>query len=161
MTAPTAAGLFLNMYKIIPTYALNRAGIEIHYAPSTAFDNLQIAIGYQDGDAGHFGRLRVNQSANEIVVGGNTVAFTKVLDYKLSPLITGHWFVMKLVVDFDANQYLRGTFNEQEIDLSAFSLEDVVTSTAPAFQIMVTVESVGGTNAVAFVDDAIMTVDEP
>lgn len=71
------------------------------------------------------------------------------------------WNILKLVIDYDTDKYVRLLLNEDEFDLSAYSLDVSTDSTAPHLRVYIGAYNQGGADNFAYIDDVIITQNEP
>jgi len=78
-------------------------------------------------------------------------------------LTFGYWpmHTMKLVVDLNTDRYVRFILNETEYDLSAYSANTFANPDQPHLGVKAILYSTAGFNADCWVDDIILTQNEP
>lgn len=72
------------------------------------------------------------------------------------------WHTIKLVGDLNAQKYVRLIFDQIEYDLSAYdAVVATDTSTAPHFLVSIGIRNTDGASRDVYIDDVILTQDEP
>lgn len=89
---------------------------------------------------------------------GGITELTDSLDLYEYPFFFNTW---KLVVDFKKEEYVRAIVNEVEYDLSGISYKKTVSATTPLFRLALAVVNNSAGNHHVYVDDVIITQNEP
>lgn len=149
------------MFRRFPYPALGRYGLEFSALLDTDLQYLIWMLQLRDGTTEYQFQVTYNPATEELIVreagGGYTTAATGVV------LDTGSglFHTLKLVADFANGTYLRLIVNETEYDLSDYTAYSFANATNPHILVTITMYSNVGTNAVVYVDDLIVTRNEP
>jgi len=69
--------------------------------------------------------------------------------------------VFKLVTDFENEKYVRFILNNDVYDLSSYTYEKTNDTSRPHLLVRYKLVSTGGTSTTSYVDDVILTQNEP
>lgn len=139
---------------------INLWGLETAVNFATEFDAFRVELARFDGVNAHYAFVQVNRTAGYLQIRlpdgsyQNIAALTNPVD------LFGIYHQIKVVADFDADQYVRLLYNENEYDISAYGLR--VEAATDIAQQRATFRHLGrsGQNDKAFIGNAIITVGE-
>ncbi|MBF6606958.1 MAG: hypothetical protein IVW53_15430 [Chloroflexi bacterium] len=144
-----------------PPIVRGRVGVEISMSIAQIPITFELHIQSYDGaKLTNFGLLwNATSLALEYNNAANTpVAFATAIDL---PVNLPTWNMFKLVADLTTGQYVRAVVNNLEYDLSGFLPPQSADGRAPRVDTNVTVVGTPTTNSRVFVDDMIITQNEP
>ena len=144
-----------------PFARLSRFGFEWSFNLPLAIDYVKGVIFVYDGVNQTFWEWKWSDTLNAVrYLDGATVL--DVTAASVDILNGGTQFsTMKLVVDPSANRYVRGLFNNREIDLDGVSGVQFPDAQAARIVLQIEVHSRAGQNDQVYVDDTILTQNEP
>lgn len=140
---------------------LSKWGLEASIAFITHFEAFYLRLDYYDGTNRYQAEVGVrfdtlqatykDSDGNEADLGAITIHTDT----------SGHYHVLKMVVDFTTNKYVRFYFDQTEYDLSTYNLYSEASAAAPVILTTHKLYSRTGHNDVCQVDGIILTQDEP
>lgn len=145
-----------------PYPAISNFGVEASFSIGLVPESVFLAFSLYTGTQRVQGSIRIDTQNDRLQyadAAGVQQIFAPVVPFFKA---VGLFNFSKMVMDLTNRTYRRCIFNNVEYDLSAFALEvtpDLVT--APHISWNITVFSVALTNAVIYVDDMILTQNEP
>lgn len=154
-------GWLAEAYRWVPTYVLGRVGLAVSFAADSDLDRFEIHLDVRDGTNLYQAALRWDHVNGNVDYLDNGAAWQTIDADK--DLVSGlkHWHSMKLVVDAGTGKYARGLVNEDEYDLSAYSLQSAAVGEPTYIMADFYCYSKDTKNAECCIDDVIVTVDEP
>ncbi len=152
---------FAGISRLFPYPMLSRWGFECHWSFDSDLEAFDIAVAVYDGTNLTSGRLRydaVNQKLQYLDENG-----------VMQDLATGvglhdHYNMFngfKLVVDLEEGEYERAILNEAEYDMEGIALEQSADGHSPVIKLGIRNTGMGGKNGIVYVDDVIVTQNEP
>ena len=141
--------------------ALSTVGLEVAFKPLDLYDYFYIAFVLYDGVREWFSAIRHNQTTETLDYWADTgawVTFASGLDWQAT---YAPFHVLKLRADFSLLEYGRCTIDNIEYDLRGAGIDQNASVTVPQQTIWVVNHGRLANNDVAFVDDIIITQNEP
>jgi len=159
LTTGSTLGNYEQLEKYLPYPALSKIGFEISFTVTGHMAEFLWYIRLYNGSDYYEGRLRFTYSTTlwEIYDNG-TWRTVKTGTVNESQYIFN---TMKLVCDFNTNEYVRLILNETEYDLSSYSLTTSNSTVKPTLNLLVKVTNRTASNWVEYFDDCIVTQNEP
>lgn len=161
MNCPAAAVSRSDMHRILPLIRRGKVGIELWlqgFTKTTGY--LQIQLYMYDGVSPNYAELRYDTDAQTISIVhalGTTIIATNV--YMTN---TGHYFLpIKLVADMDTDMYVRLLVGETEYDISAYGLVLLPASANKFIQVAINLFGSAADDMWMYVDNGILTQNEP
>jgi len=140
---------------------LSRVGYEISVH---LHDDVETFIHYfwsQDGTHKNWFGLSWEQATRKLSVYDKTLGWTSV-DNDIYLWAGGRVFsTLKLVVDLTTLKYVRAIINREAFDLSAYTVPQTALVGPPSLQIVAWIVGNPGTTPSVYIDDAIITQNEP
>ena len=159
--AGSSLGLYEVMKKKLPYPVIGKLGLEVSFDCNTLLTYFEVRFGLYDGTHLHEPRLRFTYATGALAYrdsNADMVDLATGLDFGHA----GELFkTVKLVVDFENEYYQKVIYNSATYDLSdiAYFKEDDTAS--PYVGISLFVSTSTGKAGVTYVDDAILTQNEP
>lgn len=145
----------------LPYPRLSRIGLELSFAMGHNLWRFYWAIEYYDGENDHSFRIRYDNVSYLLSyydsTGGETTFATQVKLYNAPTLFN----YLKLVADLTENKYHRVLVNEVEYDISSKAGYTTPDNAIPHLEIVIQAFGILDTNLSSYVDDVIVTQDEP
>jgi hypothetical protein len=144
-----------------PCFAKKRFGVECAFAADQYVEEVQIASQYYDTDATIRGAIALRFLTKEVVyykpddTWGNLESFGSIYHEETA------FNVVKLVIDFSEVLYTRAIINFSDSPMGVVPYSGFYTG--GAYYLLITIKAIGasGRNASVYVDDVLVTVDEP
>lgn len=144
----------------LPLLSISKIGLEARIKQFANLDDIAIQIDLYDGTNLYTGRLRYSPNDEKITIktpdDNDDVVQTSVTKPPDGELFG----FMKVVLDTSNNMYVRGFYNNIQLDLSDYSLYTIASATAPRMVIQLLVNGLGTTTAKAVYDNIIVTRNE-
>jgi hypothetical protein len=145
----------------LPYPILSKMGVEISFLRGANLANIQITLILYDGINMKEGLVFWNASTGEFrceYTGGPWYSLTPTIQFTPDFRIFN---TLKLVCDFTSDKYSRLIANNISYDLSVLPLYEVPLVAAPRLDVRVMIETNTDDNAEIYLDDAILTQNEP
>lgn len=165
---------YLNLNHIMSIPSNLRLGFEIFFAFPYTSGGLQarcrlFTVGFELRDADgiyHEAKFRFRPSSQDVVLyRAPGPAEPTVLDLSANKMYGAAWNVWqnaKLIVDFSTDRYVKLYWNEDEVDLSAYSIYTVSTGEAPRLSNLIQIHDLSPANQFyTFIGGVILTLEEP
>jgi len=150
-----------SIYRKLPLPIMGKLGFECSVGFDNAMAGLYLLFDVYDGAYRHEPLFCYDYANTKLKVRDENGDFQDVATgVDVYSSLYPFW-TMKLVVDFGSQKYVRLTFNESEYDLSAYSYLYTVDASNPLLRPQIQVIGTSGKNALAYVDDMIITQNEP
>lgn len=147
--------------RFLPFPVAGKMGVETAFSIDTDAQSIMIALYFDDGVHYGYGELLWEESTDDLKVRTGVSTWTTVDANRNLYTNLNTFHKMKVVMDFSAWKYVRANVNEESYDLSAYSMYN--TNTISEGLSFAQVEFIGesGKNAVCYIDDLILTQNEP
>jgi hypothetical protein len=161
MTAGSDASRVAQIARRFPYPAISLYGLEASALIDSNLQYLIITLELRDGATAYQFQVTYDPGNQELLVtipGGSSVAVATGAN-----LDTGYglFHTFKFAVDLANDAYMRLIVNEAEYDISAYSSYSFSQATNPHLWVTITAYGNTGTNTVVYVDDVIVTRNEP
>ncbi len=140
---------------------LGRIGLELSLSVLSRVDHWLIDLSYSDGDEVIEAALRVYPATGIIQLYTRPRRWETIHTAGAWYSSAGYWYTLKLVVDLEARTYRHLLFGPTSIDLAAYDLYVGASGVAPIIEVYIYVEGMGGGVGTGYVDDVIVTQNEP
>jgi hypothetical protein len=140
---------------------LSPLGFEISFKPTTLIDYYLMTAIVHTGSIYYYSAIMLdvtNDALKYLTTGGAYTQFSA--DCPLA-LISNLFMTIKLVIDPVTGYYKRFMLNNVTHDLSANAIRTVASATDPYYYFQFQCINSSASSRVMYVDDAIMTIDEP
>ena len=161
LTGGSDGNEFAMIERFYPFPVDGKLGMEISWVPAANIDGFRIRIFVYKGAPGAtFYVITWDDAAQTIVGLGDSGDFTIAtsVDFDSEEFM---WHTWKLVIDTDAEEYVRLITNNVEYDLSGNKPPTSALTKGPFFNPQIRVNSRTGQNDICRVDDFILTQNEP
>jgi hypothetical protein len=161
MKKGTTSGGKSTLVRNVPIVALSQVGLEFSFVPTNDNHLIEARLLYANGTRTlKFGwRFRIDDDDVQVWNDGGAWE-TVAIGLPVGLAQRGH-STIKLVADLVGETYVRGLFNAQVVDLSSFTPEDTGAATSAFVQAHVRHEAAVASERILFVDDVIITQNEP
>ena len=149
----------INRYLEIPRN--RQLGFEISTTIAAGMDDLLHGAELFDGSTKHFARVKVDIANSLIAVFTTGASYSNVLTGMNLYSSNYMWYTIKLVWDWTTGFYKRLLWNGQEYDLSAIPIYSVPSGGPTRLDLEVQANGLAGGAATQYLDDAILTQNEP
>lgn len=161
LTAGTTLAMDAALIRTFSVISNYRYGYELSFLPLTTFDRLELNLFHYGYDDQLNGTIIVDSVANEILVvhePGFEILIAPWYDYTA---LHFHYTYIKLVGDWKTGKYVRLLVNDQEYDLSAYSLISSGPSTPNYFGVNAVLTGQASPAAKMQIGHIIITANEP
>lgn len=160
----TSTSGYARLSRFIHYPTLTRFGIEIAFSFGD-IRHVSQTIALFDGTKMHVGGIQYSPEYNKLFWGfdvDGVSSWTEFQDNVDAREDYNAFSIMKLVVDFTTDKYLRAVFNNTEYDMSDYSIYKPANPLAPAIYIELNVQNVGASgNHITYLNHFILTQNEP
>ena len=161
LITPSDTTLFASIQHGCGMLGLSNYGVELNYAHQVTGSRLILTMGRYDGAINHYGVIDITQATGVLRIYDQITAAYVTLD-TLSVLSEPEvWHTLKLVIDMRTNMYVRAMFNETTYDLSDYGLLAQVIATSPHIAWNIKLSTLDAGNEHVYIDDVIVTQNEP
>lgn len=144
-----------------PYPVLSRYGIEYAFSIEPGITQIDTVISHRDGAEIHSYAFRMQLDANRLIIW-HADYVPVIFKTSLTLATTSYsYHVVKIVIDIVNNMWLRIILNDTEYDLSAYSGSSVDYPATPLMDVQITAFSGADSNAAVYLDDFIITFNEP
>jgi hypothetical protein len=166
VSAKLTTGNLIDNYALIQAFLsfpkLTKIGFEISFSYNDSLKAYQFGLELNDGVNFHSARLRYTTATGTLAIRTGIVTWVDLTPTQT--LLNGYHYLfntMKLVFDTNAKKYVRAILNNQYYDISQYNVYSTPSVTAPYILSFVNVTT--GVNSIqsTYVDDAIITQNEP
>jgi len=161
LTTGNLTGNFASVARYLSYPRGGTVGLECAFASSNSFQRWHLYIKYADGTKEYWGELQIDAWTG---TGWYTPSAGPRMSLGLSPTLFMRdtlFHHMKLVVDLEKLEYLRAMVDNTEVNLSGEGLYSPGTATDAWLDIEIRLETGTDANLDGWVDDAIITINEP
>ena len=165
LNVPLGIGSQSTLRRTFPFIRSGKAGIEFWVQGFTKAPGwLSLVIGFYDGNIPSNAQLLLDTNTGTVSINHTVagVGVTTVIATNVYMQTTDSYFLpIKLVVDMDTDMYVRLLVGEREFDISTYSLIILPANTARFIQATFLVLSNAIDDMWAYIDDFILTQNEP
>jgi len=144
-----------------PPIVRSQTGIEIAFNLPGALAAFGISIADYNGASLWNARLHWTDTSNVLSYVNAAGVETTIATGIDLPVNIPTWNIMKLVADLAAHTYVRAILNDRTYALPGIPIEQTADGRAPRVDLTMTVFSRAGFNDTAYIDDLIITQNEP
>jgi hypothetical protein len=161
LTAGSSAPFLASISKLVPYPALSKFGTEAAFTWNTGISFLTLEMWLYNGTNYTRFAIKFDQVNSKIYYLNSVGGWTEIGN--LPPWTTSNWIfhVAKLVVDLEAGVYARLIVDNTTHLFFSISGEVVASAVQPYLYSLVAMEGPGGTNPSIYVDNLIITQNEP
>ncbi len=161
LSTPSSAGVNIAMTRYLNPSKVGKWGIEVAFAPITIFDTFDIEMNWIDGTNIWYGSIRVDHDAEDVSYLTTLTTWTKIADLEMIPMATVMYNRIKLVCDFESENFERIMINQTEYDLTDIAMLKRTSALGPYSNLNLSLN--GNINLVRQmkVDSVIITSNEP
>ena len=161
LTAGSTADRYYLIDHYRPLPVTTRVGFEFSFALPSGAEYVYWACRFYTGAQQVFGYLRYIPNDNKIQYQNQAGTWVDVItSHKLSEA-TYLFNTVKVVVDYNTQEYIRILANARMASLAGLSLRTLSSAAGPYAVFEIMVQSFAGTNKIIYVDDVIITQNEP
>ncbi len=136
-------------------------GMEFSFQPSAAIGELYFGIIVYTGSVKHSIWVMYEDSTYKWYVLDNTPAYREVLTYDIGAWDHTNWHTAKIVADLTNERYIRLAIDNEDVGLTSYTPRQDNDTTAPYIYISVDSHTLGTRVYNLFVDNVILTINEP
>lgn len=138
-----------------------KIGFELSATQPANLASMQIKLTVYDGVHAHVAKIRYFVATTTLEYGTGDVAYTPFAT--IGELVQNDdvFLRWKLVADFEAEKFVRLILNEKEYDMSIYPYYKVEIDTRPHLRLDYAIWADSAVNISSYVDDAILTQNEP
>jgi len=152
----------INLLKSFVVLGTPRIGAEISLCNLGNNQDFLISLSYWSGAAGHRAVMRYDHSLGNIEVEDTALGNWVVVAHVGAMRLAEHLFYpFKIVADFNTNRYIRCLFGGNEYDLSAILLPPQLLAGGAYYRVGITLNNDLAIAQAAWVDNFILTQNEP
>jgi hypothetical protein len=161
LVAGSTGSRFAHLGNYFTVLTAGRVGLEFRIWFATRWDNFRIRLYYLDGTTKHFSEIRLNDENDEILYYNSDYVLTKLADLPDLQHDHGAYHAVKLVVDFESDEYVRFFLDRTEYDMSGLGLYSGAYAENAQVQTLLYLYGRSGQNDYCQIDDVIFTQNEP
>ncbi len=139
----------------------SKLGLEFAFTVVSGADNIEWQIAIYTGTRVVYGLVKYDQNLTKLQYWNSASAWADLQTGVNLSTLTGVFHVGKLVIDPATEKYVRFLLGKDEYDMSALSCEATDDTTAPYMLVSAKVVSDSGQNATIYVDNVVLTQNEP
>lgn len=161
MTAPSGDGETAYMYKYLPLPRQSKIGFECSFTRHADISEIIMEFQFLDGTNLKIGGIICSFENNKLYYYNSVNAPIEFHDSWI-PLSSNYLFnTAKIVIDYATTKYMRAIVNDTQYDLSAYSYKSTGSELDPYLILNITVRNTKAGNPSIYVDDVIITQNEP
>jgi len=161
LTGGSSLGLYSTMIKKLPYPVIGKLGVEVSFDITNDVNYFEVRFYLYDGTTLHEPTVRFTRSTGALAYYDENADYQDIVT-GLTFRFSGELFkTVKLVVDFDNELYSRVIYNGTTYDLSSYQYFSEASAISPHLRIALFVTSEAASNGIAYVDDLIVTQNEP
>lgn len=152
---------YVDIHKSLNVFVSKRIGLEISFGKPHTNANFILCLIYYDGAQSHMAYVWVDINAQEIHLTDGVAGDVVVANTGLFLDQTWLFYTIKVVVDFGTDKYVRLLFANKEYDISNRLLTIAGSVTAPTLWVMMRNDNRLALGSDLYLDNYILTQDEP
>lgn len=161
LTSGSTGGASASIYEYLPYREAGRFGLEAHFTVDNNLLKLLFRLVFFSGTERRYFLVEYRPAQTELRVQSSNGAYVTIADDVSLRTSAGLFHAAKLVVDAPENEYVRFLLDNTEYDLSGIASNETADTAQPYLDVFIGAEGIAGTNAVVYVDDVIVTQNEP
>jgi hypothetical protein len=160
-TIDPVVGSYVSIYRLIPVCFSKRMGFQASVRVEPAVSVIYHNIYHYDGTKLWYSYLYVDLDNLRVQIFTAESGLVTVLEPLPDLSSSGYFFHLKLVTDLADHSLVRGLLDDHEFDLSAYHMASTASVLAPHVRARLTAMCNGGVGSHAYVDNLIVTANEP
>jgi len=161
LTTGDLTGDYALILRYLPHPIWSRIGFEISFTVNNDLDSIEMLINFLDGTDFHQGFIRYRPQLKRLEYWGEDAAWhTLATGIDLFAAVK-MFHTMKLVVDPRVDEYVRFLLDDKDYDMAKIKFEHGAYPVAARVYFRLRIETAVDANRSIYVDDAIMTQNEP
>lgn len=161
MVPGSGDGMTAYMYKYIPLPRESHVGVECSFTRHADIGDILFHLSFYDGTYLKKCGLGCSFENDKLYYYPQTEIWTEFHDGWVPKTSNYLFSTAKLVIDYSTTDYIRALVNEAEYDLSAYDYYSTGDPTSPYMLLSVTVTNTKAGNPAIYIDDVIITQNEP
>lgn len=143
------------------SFPRGKVGLAVAYSAPAPIDRIELELRVFDGTLVHYVRVKLDDVNNKLFVYDDTPGWQEVGVANIYTYYAYRFHFVKITADIVNDIYGALRYNQQEIDVSAYALDTALNNMPPRIDILLWVYSNDGDNDIVYMDDVILTVEEP
>ncbi len=145
------------IHKHLPYLRVNKMGVEARLLIGANNTYIELQQQFFDGSLAQYTGFRYNYVTRQLLIRKSLTSYETVAT-GVQRIEEGQYFsFMKMVYDFEAQEYVYVKFNDTEVDVSGESSYTFTTTADLIMSVMVDLQSQSGKNGSVYVDNIIVT----
>jgi len=161
LIAGSDGGRRSRLTKRFHTVETNKMGVEATFSLNDECTYFSLFVAVRDGTTKWSYGIYASIADGEFQYYDNTGNRVKMVDFDWGGDDLDHWHTFKLVFDLALCEYVRAFYNEVEYDLTGISVYQDASADDPRLDFTCWNLSEEGENGIAYVDNVIVTINEP
>jgi len=149
----------MRRYLMLPVSS--NMGFELSFSMDSYIKNFVITIRWFDGTYNNYSYVKIDIENGKIQVRTSAGVYVDIVTGITFVANAGIFYTMKVVYNFVTRQYIRLIFGNTSYDLSSYYIDRTTNTTYPRLDLFIDAYGTSGQNAELFVDDVIVTQNEP
>jgi len=160
LTAPNDPAEWIYAFMSIPACAATSFGMSVMVRTSTIYDNVLIGFHTYDGTSVHYLNARLHYPTSKVHVKNALGNWQESADYTIDIGANASFHMLKIVANISTDHWVRLLYDNQEYDISAVGVYTLPDVSIPRLYVYIyLLGATGGTNAIAEIDDVIVTAE--
>lgn len=155
------SGESTNINKWIQTMPKGRIGIEFSFNMGEETDEIRTTLTYFDGTHANSAYFSLDKTNRKILIQIGAITYVDVVTDLSWQINDTCFYTVKIVMDLDTNKYVRLIHRDQTVDLSAYPIYEWVSASSGCGYVEIAHKPNDANNAVAYIDNVIITQNEP
>lgn len=161
LTTGSTLGRAARLERLQPYPALSNMGFEFSFTVPVDTQSVEISLGTRAVGTVYQGAV-IYDPVGENLFYRDVAGVIQLIASSVETYTSDYCFnTIKLVVDFMTNTYVRVIVNDQSFDLTGLAVWTYAFAGSPILDCFAYVDGVAATNAVYYIDDFIITQNEP
>lgn len=152
---------YASITNYLPYPSLSKYGFEVHFSLPVAIDKIYFEFYKYTKTQGFEGIISYDDTNNKLQYEDSTGVFQDIETSFTLVKSNVLFHVIKLVIDLENNKYHRLIVNETTYDLSAYDIRAIDPGLGKNIATSITLYSNSGDNDYAYIDNIIVTQNEP
>lgn len=156
-----SSGSSSNIQNDLPFPYATTIGYEFAYFRPFGVTRLQVFLQLNDGTTSHLAQLRIDFGTYKIYILDDSYVWIEVFSGSTPIDVYDAWNIVKLVVDYENDIYVRLVMNKNDIALTDYSLYLDSDSSRPRLRVAFYLYPTDSEIENIYLDNVIITIDEP
>jgi hypothetical protein len=161
LTAGSDGARYAQIYKTLALPAACQVGLELTISVEANTDYWKVRLLWYDGATSHIGTIHVHHASHVLQYYSSGGVYTTFASGVNLVELSSPTHTLKMVLDMEEDTYVRCILNQTTYDLSAYSLFTQAAATYPHLEALIAHYATAGNNPVAYLDNVIVTQNEP